>query len=179
MIDRERFRRGDSEYFESLVRTYGPRVFRICMAYAESVDHAEDLFQKVWIKAFEKRGSYRGEGSFEAWLRRLSNNVCISDFRSRKAREEVMDSVKREGLEDRFGWRPPDPLEALEEMELHEELIRAIGSLPEREREAIWLRILDEKPSQEVADIMKSKKATVRSNIRHGITRLRKIFEGN
>jgi RNA polymerase sigma-70 factor (ECF subfamily) len=148
------------------------------MAYSDSTDHAEDLFQKTWIRAFEKRGSFRGDGSFEAWLRRLANNVCINDLRARKVRQEVLDGFEGERLGEELVWRPSDPQEEAERMEAHGALIRAIGDLPRREREAICLRILDGKTSQEVAEIMKIKKATIRSNIRHGINRLREIFEG-
>ena len=148
------------------------------MAYSDSTDHAEDLFQKIWIQAFEKRGSYRGDGSFEAWLRRLANNVCISDFRAQKVRQEVLDGLEGEPLGEELNWRSPDPLEEVEGRELHGALIRALGDLPRREREAICFRVLDRKTPQEVADIMETKKATVRSNIRHGIKRLREILEG-
>ncbi len=178
MIDLGRFRSGDHRYFESLVRTHAPMVLRICMTYSDSTDHAEDLFQRTWIQAFEKRGSYRGDGSFEAWLRRLANNLCISDFRASRVRQEVLDRMERDPGGENLNWRPPDPQKEVEGREIRGVLVRALGRLPQREREAIHLRILDGRTPQEVADIMKTKKATVRSNIRHGIKRLREILEG-
>jgi len=177
MTDPGRFRSGDHGYFESLLRDHGPMVLQICSAYGESADHAEDLFQKIWIQAYKKRGSYRGDGSFEAWLRRIANNVCIGDFRAHRVRKEVLGNLEGERLGEELNWRPSDPLEEVEGRKLHGALIRALGDLPRREREAICFRVLDEKTPQEVADIMGTTKATVRSNIRHGIKRLKEILE--
>jgi len=160
------------------MRVHGPMVLRICMAYGDCTDHAEDLFQKSWIRAFEKRGSYRGDGSFEGWLSRLVNNVCIGDFRAEGVRQDILERLEEEDLGEDLSWRPPDPLEEVEEEDSRGALIRALGDLPRREREAICFKVIEGKAPQEVADIMGIEKATVRSNIRHGIKRLREILEG-
>ena len=75
-------------------------------------------------------------------------------------------------------WSPQDSEKETERREFHERLLRAVSSLPERERDAICLRILKDKPPGEVAEIMGTKKATVRSSISRGIRRLRQAMKG-
>ncbi|MBT8396749.1 MAG: RNA polymerase sigma factor [Gemmatimonadetes bacterium] len=176
MFDLEKYHSGDHGYFESLVRLHGPMVLQICMAYSDSRDHAEDLFQKTWIRAFEKRRAYRGNGSFKAWLRRLATNVCISAFRSDRTRQAFRATWDGTRLGEELSWGSPDPQAEVEDQERHGAVMRALGALPRRAREAITLRILDDKSAGEVARIMGTKESTVRSNIRHGIKQLKKIL---
>ncbi len=176
MIDRERFRAGGSEYFEELVRSNGPLVLMVAQAYGEDADHAEDLFQEIWKHAYEKRGSYGGHGSFEGWLHRLATNVCRDEYRTRKVRSEALDRMGQQGREE-LSWLPPDPLEEAERREFHLRLHRALAHLSKREHEAITLRILEGRTPEEVAAIMRTEKATVRSHISRGIKRLKEVME--
>ena len=177
MIDVGRLRRGDHEYFRGLVESRGPMVMRIARAYGESADQAYDLFQEVWWLAWEKKGSYRGKGTFEAWLVRLAHNVCRDKLRKGTARKKAMKGIEREGRGDEISWRPLDPAQELDRTESHLQLIQAMDCLPPREREAVVLKRLEGLPDDEAAKIMGVREATVRSLVRHGIKRLRGILE--
>jgi len=150
MIDLGRFRRGDRTYLEDLVKSRGQWVLTVAHAYSEDSDHAEDLFQEIWKHVFEKRRSYGGDGSFEAWLHRLATNVCLSDFRARKARFEAHERMGKMGLDEEHRWRTQDRLDESERRELHLKLHRALAQLPEREHEAICFRLLEGKTPGEV-----------------------------
>jgi len=176
MIDLERFRRGDRAYLEELVKTRGRLVLTVAQAYGKDFDHAQDLYQEIWKHVFEKRMSYSGHGSFEAWLHRLATNVCISDFRTRKARFEAHERMGHMGLIEEHSWKAQNPLGEAERRELHSKLHRALAQLSDREHEAICLRFLEDTTPEEVARIMGIKKATVRSIIRHGTQRLKKLM---
>ncbi len=177
MIDLERFRRGDRAYLDELVKTLGPLVLSVARSYGTGFDHAEDLYQEIWKHVFEKGGSYRGDGTFEAWLYRLATNVCISDFRARKSRREAHERMGQQGLSDEHSWRALNPLDEAERQELHQKIHRALAQLSEREHEAIFLRFFEGKRPEEIARIMRIKKSTVRSNIRHGFQRLKELME--
>ena len=64
MVDRERFREGNHQYFAEVIRDYGRVVKAVCLSYAESEDDVSDLIQECWTLAYEKRHSFRAEGSF-------------------------------------------------------------------------------------------------------------------
>lgn len=177
MIDRERLEAGDPQHFEEIVRTYAPLVLAITRSFATDLDHAEDLFQQVWQKTYEKRASFSGHGSFEAWLHRLATNLCRSDHRSRKHRRAALERLM--GAADSESWtqQPMSPLARLERRELHERLHRALANLSEREHEALLLRVFEGRSPDEVAAAMGIRKATVRSLIRHAVKRLKELME--
>ena len=178
MVDLKRFRDGDDEYFEQIMQIRGPMVLRVCQPYADSHDHAKDLFQDIWTQVYLKRESFRGEGSFEAWLGRIAKNICINDLKARKNRADSLHGPRGEPMTEALHWKPPDPLREAERSELHSNLLQAMDQLPRREREAISLSVFDEKTSGEIAEVMGTKEATVRSTIRHGIKRLRELLGG-
>lgn len=80
--------RGDPESFEPLVQKYSPRVFATARRYARRDSEVEDIAQEVWVKAFQKLGSFRGEAPFEHWLMRLTVRTCYDFLRSHQRSKE-------------------------------------------------------------------------------------------
>jgi len=178
MVDRERFREGDHQYFEEIIRDHQRAVKAVCLSYGESDDDVKDLLQEVWALAYKKRRSFRDDGSLGGWLCRLATNHCTDDYRARRAERKGLEGFKaREGLRD-LHRRPRDPGEELDQKEAERTLWKALDALPDKEREAIVLRLIEGRPPKEVADEMKIGKASVRSNISRGIRRLRGIIGG-
>ena len=178
MIDLDRLRTGDSKDFEYLVKTYGPLVLTVAQAHSLDTDHAEDLYEDIWSKVYQKRRSYSGSGQLYAWIRRVANNVCIEDHRARKVHRESMQRLEGYERAEITGSGNGDPLADLEKEERQVALHRALDHVTERQKEAIQLRIFEGLETEEVARIMGIEKATVRSLIRKGIKRLRKVLEG-
>lgn len=72
---------GDRKMQRELYERYSAKMFGVCLRYAGSTEEAEDILQEGFIKVFRKIGSYRGEGSFEGWIRRIFVNTAIEQFR--------------------------------------------------------------------------------------------------
>jgi len=81
--------RGDSASFEPLVEKYSPRVFATARRYARRESEVEDIVQEVWLKAFQKLKSFRGEAPFEHWLMRLAVRTCYDFLRAHKRNRET------------------------------------------------------------------------------------------
>jgi RNA polymerase sigma-70 factor (ECF subfamily) len=81
--------KGDAASFEPLVVKYSPRVFAMARRYARRESEVEDIVQEVWLKAFEKLGSFRSEAPFEHWLMRLSVRICIDFLRGHQRNRET------------------------------------------------------------------------------------------
>ncbi len=79
---------GDPASFEPLVQKYSPRVFATARRYARRESEIEDIAQEVWLKAFEKLNSFRGEAPFEHWLMRLTVRTCYDFLRSHQRNRE-------------------------------------------------------------------------------------------
>ena len=97
--DAELAARGDQVAFERLYRLHHGRVFSLALRMA-GAQWAEDLTQDVFIRAWQKLGTFRGESSFGTWLYRLAVNLILSrreTLRRRAQREagsgEVIDRM--------------------------------------------------------------------------------------
>jgi RNA polymerase sigma factor (sigma-70 family) len=75
---------GNRRMQEELYRRFSPRMYAVCLRYAGNAEEAEDILQEGFIKVFKKLDSFRGEGSFEGWIRRIFVNTAIEHFRRKR-----------------------------------------------------------------------------------------------
>ncbi|MBI5773867.1 MAG: sigma-70 family RNA polymerase sigma factor [Verrucomicrobia bacterium] len=107
--------KGDTASFEPLVAKYQPRVFATARRYARRESEVEDIVQEVFIKAFQKLGSFRGEAPFEHWLMRLAVRTCYDFLREhQRNRETAFTDFATEDTSwlDRYNTASPESAEA-------------------------------------------------------------------
>jgi RNA polymerase sigma factor (sigma-70 family) len=75
--------RGDRRIQQELYQRFAPKMYAVCLRYAGNAEEAEDILQEGFIKIFNKISSFRGEGSFEGWIRRIFVNTAIEQFRKK------------------------------------------------------------------------------------------------
>ncbi len=80
---------GNRRMQEELYRRFSPRMYAVCLRYAGNVEEAEDILQEGFIKIYKKLGSFRSEGSFEGWIRRIFVNTAIEHFRRKRYLQPV------------------------------------------------------------------------------------------
>jgi len=72
---------GDRKMQELLYKQTAAKMLAVCMRYARDRMEAEDVLQMGYIKIFQKIKEYRGDGSFEGWIRRVMVNTAIESYR--------------------------------------------------------------------------------------------------
>lgn len=75
---------GNRRMQEEMYRRLSPRMYAVCLRYAGNNEEAEDILQEGFIKVFKKLDSFRSEGSFEGWVRRIFVNTAIEHFRRKR-----------------------------------------------------------------------------------------------
>ena len=75
-------KKGNRIFQEQLYRSFAGKMFTVCMRYASSHEEAEDFLQDGFLKIFSKIDKYRGEGSFEGWVRMVFVNTSIEKYRA-------------------------------------------------------------------------------------------------
>ena len=75
---------GNRRMQEELYRRFSPKMYAVCLRYAGNAEEAEDILQEGFIKVFKKLDSFRKEGSFEGWVRRVFVNTAIEHFRRKR-----------------------------------------------------------------------------------------------
>lgn len=146
--------KGDTASFEPLVQKYSPRVFATARRYARRESEVADIAQEVWLKAFQKLKSYRGDAPFEHWLMRLALNTCYDFLRShRRSRETPFSDLSDE--EDNWLERfLRQPESASEHADAARSLVeRALEQLSPPARLVITLLEIEEKSVKEIAQL--------------------------
>jgi len=85
--DVARAAKGDVRAFEQLYRAHLPRVHSLIRRMAGGRD-VDELTQDVFVRVWQKLGTFRGESSFTTWLHRLAVNVVIERFRTETTRRQ-------------------------------------------------------------------------------------------
>lgn len=78
-------------YQELLYQRYSGKMFAICLRYAKDHSSAEDILQDGFVKIFNHIKNFRGEGSFEGWMRRIMVNTAIEHYRKAVPMYPIMD----------------------------------------------------------------------------------------
>ena len=104
----ELVKRGETNAFSELVRRYQQYSMAKATSILRNRHDAEDEVQTAWLQVWTHLGSYRGQGSFDAWLSRVVTNRCL--MRLRTARYAPMTSV-----DEVFGSEGPFHLEIIDQ----------------------------------------------------------------
>lgn len=151
----ERAREGDGAAFDELYEQNVGRVYAICLRLTADGPLAEELTQDVFVRAWDKIDSFRGDSRFATWIYRMAVNRVIDEQR-RRGRE----TARHEGLDatDIPPVQPGGP-------ETRVALERAVARLPERARTALVLYAVEGYRYQEVADLLDIALGTVKAHI--------------
>jgi RNA polymerase sigma-70 factor (ECF subfamily) len=143
---------GDTGRFEDLIRKYQPRVFATARRYARREDEVEDIVQEVFIKAYQKLKSWRGDAPFEHWLMRLTVRTCYDFLRAHQRNREASFA---DLTEEQSGWLErfaADPARASEDANAARELIhKLLEKLSPPARLVITLLELEDRSVKEIA----------------------------
>jgi len=148
-------REGDVRAFTALVERYRPVVYRWAMALTGDEDEAEDITQEVFVRVHRKLWSFRGDGSFDAWLYRITRRVVLRLRPNRISPPNVADA-------DLYITDPGARVDRQRAIAL----IQAIAkTLPMRQREVFVLCDIEGRTPAEVGDILDMKDVSVRASL--------------
>ena len=146
--------KGDSASFEPLVAKYSPRVFATARRYARRESEVEDIAQEVWLKAFDKLKSFRGEAPFEHWLMRMTVRTCDDFLRGHQRNREASFSELSEPEEDWLNRFVADPGSAAEDAAAAKTLVaRVLKKLSPEARLVIQLLEIEDRSVKEIAKL--------------------------
>jgi RNA polymerase sigma-70 factor (ECF subfamily) len=131
----------------ALYRKCAAVMMAVCLRYAQNRDEAEDILQEAFLKIFQNISSYRKEGSFEGWMKRIMINHALNYYR--KARKQPF-------LEDIDSINETEIMEKDEPPAIHapvsaEKLINLIQLLPPGYRMVFNMYVFEEYSHKEIA----------------------------
>lgn len=163
----ERAAAGDTAAFEQIMIYSQQKVMATTWRMLGNEADARDASQEVFLRVYKYLGRFKQNQDFFAWLYGITVNVCRDIARKRQHHREHVTSLDESGEDRPFAVAAEQEHadDALMRTQQRQLIVRAMASLPEKERAAIVLRDLEGLPTDEVARIMKSSSTTVRSQI--------------
>jgi len=132
--------------FEQLYKENMRRVYALCYRLSSDASLAEELTQDVFIRAWQKLGSFRGESAFSSWLYPLTVNVALTERRSRVRRTSRVFAT-----EDPAAFEKP---ERSPRPEAGFDLEKAMASLPPGARSVFVLHDVEGYRHEEIASLI-------------------------
>jgi len=162
---------GDRIAFEQLYRDNVGRVYALCFRMAGTADLAEELAQDVFVRAWQKLGSFRGESAFSSWLHPLTVNVALSERRSRRRRvARVMTT------DDLTEFERPGPPTRSDGPEAGFDLERALATLPPGARAVFVLHDVEGYKHEEIAELTGVATGTSKAQLHRARKLLREVL---
>lgn len=152
--------------FAELYRRYLPRVYRFALARMGDVEQAQDVTAQTFLAALEGLASYRGPGTFLAWLLTIARHKATDQVRGRQplAPLEAAEHVAS---------REPSPDDVVATRIELERVARALRALAPERAEALALRLFGELTTAEVAAVMGKSEATAKMLVHRAMRDLR------
>ena len=139
----------------ALFDTYAPKMLSVCRSYISDLQYAEDVMLNGFFKVFAHLKSFKNEGSFEGWIRRIMVRESISFLRTQKQIEFSIEEVKNED----------DPLNNISTDVEVAELQQLIDELPEGYRMVFVMYAVEGYKHHEIAEMLNISEGTSKSQL--------------
>lgn len=158
----EKIKEGDQDAFKKLYDKYKFQIFSLIQKMLRNSIYQEDALQEVFIRVYKYLNKFRKESALQTWLYKITLNVCRSFLKKDKKTVLLEDSK-----EMNFGIQEPD-----EDKILKEFIIKAVNSLPHKQKEVFILKHFDGLKISEISEIIGSKEGTVKAHLFRAIKNL-------
>ena len=155
----DRCKSGEHKAQFQLYKLYYKAMYNTCLRIVNNSLEAEDIMQESFLKAFEKIGTYRGEVSFGAWIKRIVVNHSLDELRKRKLDlQSIEDSKVNPATDDVSSEEDEKEIKAKAE-----EIRDQINQLPDGYRIVLSLYLIEGYDHDEIGEILGISSSTSRS----------------
>ncbi len=175
----EKFKEGNIYAYNELVRRYKDQLVNFAYRFLGDKDDAEDIVQETFLRVYKKKEAYKSVAKFSTWIYTITGNLAKTELRRRKRRKIL--SLSNIGYEDKdFDLKDTDsgPEELVDKV-INDKIIQnAIQALPEKFKEVIIFRDIQELSYEEISSIVKIPLGTVKSRVNRGRLKLQEKLSG-
>ena len=139
----------------ALYKRYSGILFSICLRYSPNKTEAEDNLQDAFLTIFKKIEQYKGKGSFEGWIKRITVNTVLQKYRKQRV-YNIEDEAQIEQEDDVTIDAETVPLDFL---------LKIIQELPDRYRLVFTMYVMDDYSHKEIAKMLGISDGTSKSNL--------------
>ncbi len=159
------------EEFNSVVETYSEEIFAYLWRWLNGHEDAEDCLQEVFLRAFKAFDRLNEGSNIRAWLYKIATNTAIT-FRNKRSRREDKELL----IEADLRSLEPSPMDQVLSKEQRVSILKAVESLPTKQRAALIMRKYQGFSYDEIAGVLECSQESARANVYQGIRKLRDKF---
>lgn len=139
-----------------LIKKYWKPFVRMCLKYTKNYQDAEDVVQEGFVRVFSKIDSFKSEGSFEGWMKKIMINVARKKYVSLRAKYEKTEDTS---------LLPSAPFvsECVSSKLYYDELLKKINSLPEGYKKVFTLFAIEGYTHEKISEVLGIQMGTSRS----------------
>ncbi|WP_109620197.1 RNA polymerase sigma factor [Sediminitomix flava] len=160
--------------FRLLMENYQERVYFLCRKMVITHEDADDLTQDTFVKAWKSLDRFEGKAKLFTWLYRIAVNVCL-DFLEKKKKRFFLPihdvtaelSLKVEQSADLSGD------------EIQQQLLKAILTLPEKQRVVFQLKYFEELSYKEMSEVLETSEGALKASYHHAVKKIEKQLKEN
>lgn len=149
-------KKGKRKAQEQLYRAFSAKMYAVCLYYSKNKDDAEDLLHNGFIKVFDKIGQFKGNGPFEAWIRRVFMNTALEQYR----KKSILYSINEEQSYPDY----KDDVDVISQLS-NDELIKLIQELTPAYQMIFNLYAIEGYTHREISDLLGIAEGTSKSNL--------------
>lgn len=165
----------NQEFYSELVERYENKIIKYSAYIVGNMEHARDIAQETFIKAFVNLWGFNPKLKFSSWIYRIAHNEAINYIKKHKNEfptdPETINMIEIESDED--------PFRNLEKKESRKIVEKSLPKLPVKYREPLALYYLDDKSYEEISDVLRIPASTVGVRIMRGKKILKSILYDN
>lgn len=147
---------GNARMQELLYRQFSPKMYAVCLRYSGQPEDAQDILQEGFVKVYRNLARFRGEGSFEGWMRRIFVNTAIEHYR-RSVKMYPVTETQENQVEDR-NWSAFDKLSV-------KDLMKLIQGLSPGYRTVFNLYVVEGYTHREIGEMLGISEGTSKSQL--------------
>jgi len=177
-ISEQELVRGCSEksakHYHLLFDRYYGKMLNVCRRYAKNHEEARDMVQEGFIRVYKNILQYKGEGSFEGWMRRVMVTTCINYYHKYHSKDtvEFIDNIHLAEAENHLGVAINDAKTNYDA----EQLLKLIQNLPAGYRMVFNLHAIEGYSHVEIAEKLHITESTSRSNLAKARQKLKQMI---
>lgn len=169
----QKVKEGDKYSFNLLVWKWEKQIFNLAVRMLGSVEDAADACQDIFISAYEKINSFKGNSQFSTWLYKIAINNCISKLRRKKIENKIYDkSILQDDIAIKHYDIRDDEINVIKN-QLTNRILKAIQNLPDEQKAIIELKIYQDLSFEEISQITGIPVGTAKSRLHYALNKIK------
>jgi len=171
----EQFKSGSEAAFDELINRHSAKMYQVSFGLLGNRQDAEEVVQDAFVRAYRNLDKFRGDASFSTWIYRIVTNLSRNKYQwNRRRGAEVnvsiserpgrlVDDGKKSEIDIPDDRMKPDLM--IQSMEGEDRIMIAMNKLPDKLREVMILRHIEDLPYESIANILETKLGTIKSRL--------------